>query len=462
MRYAFIMTQAVAVVAAIAGAAQCGAQRATLDRIMHTDTLPNGMQVIVIENHTVPIVTAEIVFRAGAMTQSENDRGIPHLFEHMLFKSYRGPMGEPFDADAARLEASYNGATSDEDVLYYLVVPSSNTNDALGLLARLVRDTTFNEADLRSERLVVLNEAQRDASDPKFHLDRETSKRLWGAGFPRKDIVGDERTLMAVTVPELHTVFGRYYVPNNSVLIVSGDVSAAQVGAMARRQFMEWSRQPDPFVSHPVADLPALDSSYATVVTANVTTVALEIAWQGPSVPTDRRGANAAAVLSDIVNDEESPFQARLVDSGLFQEADLTYMPRAHAGQLTFHGITTTEKLASALTALVTEFGFMESDDYVLPTDIASATKRRAVERVFEVEDAHALALDLADTWAVAGTDYFRNYSEDMATTTESDLHSFVERYLATKRFAITALIPPEKTAETVTLLHEYLRMVGQ
>ena len=443
-------------------AASCDAQRATLDRIMHVDTLPNGMQLIVLENHTVPIVTAEIVFRAGAMTQTEPERGVPHLFEHMLFKGYRGSMGESFAADAAQAHAAYNGATSDEDVSYYLAVPSAMTDNALTVLSRLVRSPNFNDADLVNERLVVLNEAQRDASDPRFHLQRETDKRLWGAGFVRKDAIGDAQALMGVTTPVLRDIFERYYVPNNAALIVAGDVAAPQVLAMARKHFASWAQQPDPFASHPVGDIPPLDSSRATVVTANVTTVTIEMEWQGPSVRTDPRGAYAGSVLSEILDDERSAFQSRLVDSGLFQAAVMSYQTRAHVGPIMFYGVTTPQKLATALTVLATEFTYMDARDYFSPTQIASATKRRTVESVFALEDAHSLALNLADTWAVAGTDYFRNYSENVATTSGSDLHSYIERYVFHRPFAITALVAPDQSAETVTLLREFLGMVTQ
>jgi zinc protease len=457
-----ILASGVALIVAAASAVDCGAQRATLDRIMHADTLPNGMQLIVVENHTVPIVTAEIVFRAGAMTQGADDQGVPHLFEHMLFKSYRGPMDEPFDVDAARAHASYNGATSDEDVSYYLVLPSANTDAALGILARLVRDARFDDADFLRERFVVLNEAERDASDPRFHLDRETTKELWGTGFPRKNVIGDELALMAVKIPDLRTIFHRYYVPNNAALIISGDVSASDAFAMARNHFAGWKRQPDPFLSHPVAPMPPLDSSRAAVVTANVTNVTLEMEWRGPSAPTDPRGTYAADVLSEIVNDEQSSFHSRLVDSGLFQEAELRYTTRAHEGPIMFYGVTTPDKLATALTALATEFDYMGAEAYFPAEQIASATRRHAVASVFEIEDAHDLAANLAETWAVAGTDYFRNYSENMAATSASDLHAYVERYMIHKPFVVTALVAPDRTNETVGLLREFLGMTAQ
>lgn len=328
-----IVTMAVACTIA---ALPVGAQRATYDRILHTQTLDNGMQVIVVENHSVPVATAEIVFRAGAMTQEDEDQGVPHLFEHMLFKSYRGDGGAPFGWEAAQQHAGYNGATSDEAVMYYLTLPSANTDRALGILARLVRDARFENEDFQPERFVVLGELQRAGSNPQFHLDREASTLLWGTSFARKNVIGDELPLLQVNTSRLKTIFERYYVPNNAALIVSGDVSAPRVFEMARSHFAGWKRRPDPFAGHPVPPMAVLGSSRAVVVTGDVNTVTLELEWQGPSVSDDPRGTYAADVLSDVLQDDQSDFHTRLVDSGLFQSADLVYTTRAHVGRSPF------------------------------------------------------------------------------------------------------------------------------
>lgn len=462
MRRSLLLASAIAVTVTATDTSACSAQRVTLDRIMHTAVLDNGMQVIVVENHSIPIVTAEVVFRAGAMIQGEQDQGVPHLFEHMLFKSYRGASGEPFELDAARAHAAYNGSTSDEDVAYYLAVPSANTNDAIGILARLVREPQFKNADFQSERFVVLNEADRDASDPTFHLDRETNSLLWGAGFPTKNGIGDRMSLLAVTIPQLRTIFARYYVPNNAALIITGDVTTSQAIAMARNQFGSWKRQPDPFISHPVPPMPPLDSSRAVVITANVTTVTLEVAWRGPSVTDDPGGTYAADVLAEITSDDQSGFHTHLVDSGLFQEAELRYTTRSHVGPITFYGVTTPAKLASALTALGAELDYMEVPTYFGAETIAAAVRRHVVASVFQLEDAHTLALELADTWSVAGTDYFRNYNEHMVATDSPGLHNYIERYLTHKPFIISALVAPDQATATATVLGEYLRMASQ
>jgi len=458
----FLIAVPLALALSAVTAAPSAAQRATLDRIMHVGTLGNGMQVIVVENHSIPIATAEIVFRAGAMTQDEEDQGVPHLFEHMLFRSYRGDMGEPFAVDAANAQAAYNGGTSDEDVMYYMTLPSSHTDDALDILARLVRDPQFENSDFQRERFVVMDEFQSDASNPQFHLNREASIRLWGNGYARKNAIGDKERLLAVTMPQLRTIFDRYYVPNNAALIVTGDVSAQKVFEMARNHFGGWPRRPDPFATHPVAAMPALDSSRAVVITAHVTTTTVEVDWQGPSVPDDPRGTYAADVLADIVNDPHSAFHARLVDSGLFQAAALGYTTRSHVGPITFYGVTTPDKLASALTALTSEFDYMDSPDYFAPATIAAAAKRHAVASVFQLEDAHDLALAMGETWASGGVDYFVNFSDNILATTATDLHAYVERYILHKPFVIAVLVPPDRATPTSTLLQEYLDMSHQ
>ncbi|HTN83804.1 MAG TPA: insulinase family protein, partial [Sorangium sp.] len=83
-RHAAIALSAIA--ALVASTAAAPAQRATLDAIVHRQTLANGLDVVVIENHAVPIATVEIVVKTGAMSQGPDDQGVPHLFEHMLFK----------------------------------------------------------------------------------------------------------------------------------------------------------------------------------------------------------------------------------------------------------------------------------------------------------------------------------------------------------------------------------------
>ena len=338
-------------------AAPAVAQRATLERITHHQTLPNGLEVIVVENHSVPLAAVEVVVRAGAMIQEPEDQGVPHLYEHMLFRGYRGPQNQSFRRIAGELNAAFNGTTSDETVSYYLILPSANVRGAVEALADLVRRPRFVKDELLRERFVVLGE------------------RLWGDGFVRKNTIGDQTAVLTVTPEHLDEIFHRYYVPNNAALIVTGDVSAPAVFGMAHDAFDGWARHDDPFAAHPVAPMPPLAASRAVVVTGDVSDVTIEIAWQGPRVRKQAGATYAADVLSDLLDDDRSAFRHRLVDSGLFQSLTIGYRTLANTGPIILRGVTTPERLPGALTGLQAELRLMTDTAYFSAPDLEIAKK---------------------------------------------------------------------------------------
>src|SRR4029077_2864251 len=101
------------------------AQQPPLAHFIHRTTLDNGLEVVVAENHAVPLATALVAVRNGAFTQEPDERGLAHLYEHILFRSYNGDPNA-FGTAAGRLNAAYNGFTSSEVVSSFLMVPSQS------------------------------------------------------------------------------------------------------------------------------------------------------------------------------------------------------------------------------------------------------------------------------------------------------------------------------------------------
>ncbi|HEU6450466.1 MAG TPA: pitrilysin family protein [Gemmatimonadaceae bacterium] len=450
-----------AIAAYVANAPALRAQRATLESIIHRQTLDNGMDVVVVENHAVPIATVEVVVKTGAMSQTPDDQGVPHLFEHMLFKGYRGSGGRPFLQETATLHAGYNGTTSQEQVTYYLTLPSSHTDDAVRVLAHLVRDPHFEKDDLNTERFVVLGEFRRNVSDPRFHLQNEVSQLLWGSEWPRKNTLGDQVALLAVTPEHLKTIFDRYYIPNNAALVVSGDVDPTKVFAAAADRFGSWERAPDPYKAFPVPPMPPLTKSDAVVVTGDVNEITIEIQWPGPSVRSNTVDTYAADVFSAYVDDEQSQLQKRLVDSGIFHTASFGYQTLDHTGPISFYGTASMDKLAAALTVLQAELMTMRADDYFDPELLKVVEKRRSVATAFELEESVGLAHTVGYWWSVAGLDYYMDYTDNLSKRSPSDLSGFVTRYLGDKPFVIGVLAPEKEAPRVRAFLAQYLEMVS-
>src|SRR4051812_8871941 len=236
-----------------------GAQRAELERHIQRTTLANGLDVIVVPNHGVPLVTIEADVKNGSFTQGPEYEGLSHLYEHMFFKANRDyPLPDQFVARASELGAVFNGTTSEERVNYYLTLPADSIADGMRFLAAALINPLFRADELEREREVVIGEYDRNESNPLFPFTTAMSKALWGSGWSRKNPLGERKVIQATTPEKMQTIQKRYYIPNNTALIITGDVTTEKAFALAKDLFGGWARGPDPFTASPIPPIPPL------------------------------------------------------------------------------------------------------------------------------------------------------------------------------------------------------------
>ena len=432
-----------------------------LARIVHDTTLANGLEIISVENHTVPLATVEVVVHTGAFTQDPGTEGVPHLFEHMLFRSYVGLDESSFDATATKLDAIHNGTTQEEQVSYYVTLPSMYLDRAMDLMAQLVRDPRFTQETLDEERRVVLNEFGRDQSDPEYRLKQHVDQQLWTTDWGRKNPLGEATAINSASVKLLRDIYRRYYVPNNAALIVSGDVTAEQVASAAERHFDAWRRGPDPFAAHPVPPPPPLTHSATVILEDDVQNVTLCIEWQGPSASRDVTDTYAADVLGSVVNAPGSALHRRLVDSGLFSSVDLSYLTLDHVGPITLYATTTVDSLPHALDALSRDLAALDSRVAFSDEELANSKRARAVDAAFELDHPTEMAHTVGYWWSVLGLNYYMDYISRMAAVTRLDLRRYVQRYIHNAPAVAGALVPRGRTAEVQPVIDAFLRRLG-
>ena len=437
----------VAVLLLIAPAA-ADAQRSTLERLLHDTVLANGLHVIVMPTHAIPIATIEVVVRNGAFTQLDPaDEGIPHLLEHMLFKSFGGRSGT-FALRAAELHASYNGSTSDESVTYYLTLPSRNVASGIELLADLMRSPHFSETELETEQRVVRGELQRNAADPSWVMSVSLNRLLWGAAAGRKEAGGTVLSVMGADTDRLRRYYQRYYVPNNAALVITGDVVPAEVFDEAADHFERWKRGSDPFTDHPVPPMPSLErDTVAVVIDGQSRDITVSLRWQGPSVRTAPEDTYAADVFSALVNQPHSGMQKRLVDTGLFQSAWVSYATLNQVGPITLTARTTPDKVVPAMRALRSELSRFDDPDYFSQEELRIASKRLQVEAALELEGGAMLAHTIGYWWSVAGLDYYLGYTDGLDAQRPDDLRRYVERYIV-RRPKVVGMLISQSTRE--------------
>jgi zinc protease len=406
--------------------------------------LGNGLTVVTMANHGVPLATIEVDVRNGSFTQTPAYAGLAHMYEHMFFQANEAyPEPEAFINRTSELGAIFNGRTEEESVSYYLTLPSDSLEGGLRFMAAALRAPLFLPQELAREKEVVIGEYDRQEANPFFGLTQAMGQKLWPGQFSRKNVIGDRTVIEHVTPEQMREIQHRYYVPNNAALIITGDVDTTRVFALADRIFGDWPRSPDPFIAYPIPPIQPLTANDAVIAEGAVSAVTVLIQWQGPSVGDDPNATYAADVFSDALNMPGSAFQQRLVDSGLWQSVGVNYYTLNHIGPISISGQTTPDKLRQALAALDREIAHFDSVGYVSPEALAETKAQRAVNSAFGRERASGYAHTIGFWWSVANLEYYFGYVDNMAARTPADLAAYARRYIVGKPRVTGVLIAP-------------------
>ncbi len=238
--------------AVLAWAGSLPAQRASsasLPRIAYSEfTLPNGLHVILHEDHSTPIAAVNVWYHVGSKNEVPGKTGYAHLFEHMMFQGSKNYDDDFFKA-VQEIGATLNGSTSNDRTNYYETVPSNYLERALfleadrmgGLLDALSEDKLVNQRD------VVKNEKRQNYDNQPYGLARA---RIAEILYPRDHpyhwlTIGDLNDLTAASRADISAFFRHYYTPNNASLVIAGDINPREARRLATRYFGKIPRGPD-------------------------------------------------------------------------------------------------------------------------------------------------------------------------------------------------------------------------
>ena len=294
---------------------------------------------------------------------------------------------------------------------------------------------------------MVLGEYDRAEADPGFHLHVAIAKQLWHTHYTRKNVIGTREVIQTATPEKMFAIQKRFYLPNNSALLIAGDVEAARAVELAAATFGDWSPGPDPFAGDPIPHHPPLGHSSTRVVEKPVGTVTLVLSWHGPSVELDRPGTLAADVLTFILGQRTSRFYQRLVDSGLASSAALHYQTLRYTGPLQAVAVASPPQAAAALAVLREEIAGLGAPDAFSDEELENAKRQLEIDQIYEAERPSQLAHVLGYWWAVAGLDYYTDYAAALRRVSRADVHALARRYLIDTPCVTGILLAPEHRA---------------
>ncbi len=408
--------------------------------------LANGLEVIVLEDHSIPLVTIEVAVRNGSYTEPPELNGLSHLYEHMFFKTNRAMLArEDYIRTIGNLGIAYNASTREEVVNYFFTTTSPNVRTALQFMRDSIRYPLFDEREFQREREVVIGEIDRNESNPFYPLVQDMTNRLFSKYTSRKNPLGSRQTVSAATTDMMRLIQQRYYVPNNSALVVTGDVTPAEIFKLADEFYGDWPRRDkDPFVEFPLVEHPPLTKSEGSVLTQPVQNVAIYFGWHGPSIGKDDASTYAADVYSFILMQPNSKFQRALVDSGLATGASIGYYTQRNVGPISISVQTTPDKARAAVQAIYNEVSHFNDKDYFTDDQLESAKALLEADDLYSREKLSEYSHTISFWWASTGLDYFRGYLGRLRATSRQDISRYVTTYIQNKPHVSIVLLSPE------------------
>lgn len=405
-------------------------------------TLDNGLQIFLKEIHTAPLIASWLWYRVGSRDERPGLTGISHWTEHMQFKGTPRFPAHKLDRGISRVGGSWNAMTYLDWTSYYATMPA----DKIGLVLELEADRMFNslfeEAEVASERSVVITEREGNENEPMFRLSEAIQHAAFRLHPYRHEVIGDPADLRSITRQDLFDHYRRYYVPNNAVLSLAGDFDTAAMLGRIRELFEPVPQGAAP--PRPMQVEPPLGGEFRLEVSGPGETTYVQAAYRFP--PASHPDFFALGVMDSLLagpgslnmfggglSNKTSRLYRALVDQeiavGVSGGASATIDPFLYCFTLTVHP---QRKPEEALAALDAEIERLKSEP-VTEQEVQRAVKQVRALFSYGSESITNQAFWMGYTEMFASHTWFLNFLEELEKVTPVDVTRAARQYLVSE-----------------------------
>ncbi|HEY4736607.1 MAG TPA: pitrilysin family protein [Xanthobacteraceae bacterium] len=318
------------VVALVLSTTSAFAQSTVTSEPPATFTLPNGLQVVVIEDHRTPVVTQMVWYKVGSADETPGKSGLAHFLEHLMFKgTAKHPVGE-FSQTVLKIGGNENAFTSTDYTGYFQRVPRDQLPKMMEFEADRMTGLILKDENVLPERDVVLEEYNmRVANNPEARLSEQIMAALYLNHPYGRPVIGWHHEIEMLDREDALAFYRRFYAPNNAVLVIAGDVDAKEIRPLVEETFGKVASQPSipvrrirPQEPEPVAP------RTVTLADPHVEQPTVKRYYLTPSAATAAPGESAALdVLAQLMGNGSNSYlyRALVVDRPLAVAAGAAY-----------------------------------------------------------------------------------------------------------------------------------------
>jgi len=326
--------------------------------------LPNGMQVVVIPDHRAPVVTQMIWYKVGAMDDPPGHSGLAHFFEHMMFRGTRQVPGENFSLTLSRNGGDSNAFTTEDYTAFYEQIARDRLKLAMSLEADRMQHLDLSDANVRTERDVVLEERRmRIENSPQSLANEQVEAALYLSHPYGRPVIGWPEEVRRLGRPEAQAFYDHHYAPNNAILVIVGDVTPDEVKRDAADTLAKVpARALDPRIAY--AEPPRLGETRLPITRADAQVPLFSRTYRVPSYLTAKPGqAEALDILAAMIGGDENAalYRHLVVEQKLATDVGASYDGDARdSGEFTVYAMprpgVSLEQVEHAVDAVIASF----------------------------------------------------------------------------------------------------------
>src|SRR5262245_48473250 len=403
--------------------------------------LDNGLTVIVREDHSAPVVSAQAWCMAGSIHEGKwLGAGLSHVLEHMLFKGTTTRPGSRIDQEVQEAGGYMNAYTSFDRTVYHIDVPNTGATVALDILCDIMQNATLPADELAKEQDVIRREMDMNVDDP----GRRASRRLFETAYTKSPyrftVIGYPDIFNEVRADDIRSYYHEKYAPNNTFYVVVGDIKQEDVVGRIRDAYAKNKAKPIPPAVLPPE--PKQTAPRELIEEAPIELGHLHFAWHIPDLRhPDVPILDVLAVL--LGHGRRSRlYQEVREKQGVVHHADAwTYSP-GNAGLFGMSAIMDADKFAAARAALLAELEKMKRDP-VSADELGKAVKQFISGTLSARKTMQGQAQDLGASWLAANDLAFSaRYLEAVKRVTPPDLQRVARDYLTAENRTLYTLLP--------------------
>src|SRR3984957_15839859 len=214
-------------------------------------TLPNGIRVITEQMPHVRSVAVGIWICSGSREETEDDTGISHFIEHMVFKGTKNRSAEQIARSVDSIGGGLDAFTSKELVSYNVKVLDEHLPEAFDVVTDLVRNPLFAEADIQKEKGVILEELKMEVDNPEYLIHEIFSSSFWKGHALGRPILGTRQTIKGFDREKVHKYYKQFYGPSNILITAAGNLSHKRLVQLAEEKFADLKPRKTPKIETP-------------------------------------------------------------------------------------------------------------------------------------------------------------------------------------------------------------------